>query len=224
MEFIKLKKEIYEKNAKNRMKVSLAVKLFSMSQLQCILRYGPNLTHKIPLEHWDSCINFIYKTNRWINVMNGSSKHGCEPVDNADHPHVFELLSYASYLDQWRRAVHPSNFLPISTYEDCVSTLLAVVLTTRIYLKRWSDTGYPVEKIMQRRHGTDDCEKLFCKSRGNNPGADAKGTRHSCVGNINCMTALALSKKANCSRSNKLHTREVAESKVARKILKRSYS
>ena len=220
MEFTKLRKEIYMKNAKNRMKVSLAVKLFSMSQLQCILRYGHKISDKIPLEHWSSCTNFIYKTNRWIDVMNGNFRSGCTPIDDINHPHIFELLDYTQYLEQWRKAVHPENYLPVSTYEDCVIASLGVALTSRIYLKRWKEAGYNDEKIMQRRHGTDDCEKLFCKSRGNNPNADAKGTRHSCSGNISYMYALALSRKANCSRAKKSHTSAIAASKIARKKLR----
>ena len=50
MEFIRLTKEIFEKNAKNRMRVPHAVKLHSNSMLQCILKYGDRVSDKIPFE------------------------------------------------------------------------------------------------------------------------------------------------------------------------------
>ena len=95
MDFPKLGKEIYQKNAKKRMRVPWAVKVHSQSQLQCIERYIAKLAHRIPLEHWTSCKNHITKTDRWVDVMNHSYSKGCEPIDSADHRHNYELLSYA---------------------------------------------------------------------------------------------------------------------------------
>ena len=75
-------------------------------------------------------------------------------------------------------------------------TCLGVVLTTRTYLPMWSCDGYGGETIVQRRHGTDDMENLFCKSRGGNANANSKDTNHNVSGNISgCMNSLAFSQR-----------------------------
>jgi len=91
--------------------------------------------------------------------MNNTSERGCKPINERDHPHVYKLLSYASYLKTWRQNVHPGNYLPLSTYEDCSMTCTGVVLTARYYLPKWSAGGYDDEDIFQKCHGTDDAEK-----------------------------------------------------------------
>ena len=56
----------------------------------------------------------------------------------------------------------------------------------------WQAAGYNDESIVQRRHGTDDLENHFCKSRGANPNADVKGTHNVIAGSISgVMNSLA---------------------------------
>ena len=222
MIFPRLKKEIFEKNAKNRMRVPHAVKLHSNSMKQCILKYSHLITDKIPSSHWIDCIRHLEATNCWVDVMNNSAKQQCEMINTADHPHNYELLDYVSYLEKWRNHMHPNNFLPQSTYEDCVITCTGVVLTSRIYLKKWSEAGYCDEKIVQKRHGTDDCEKLFCKSRGANPNADAKDTNHNCSGSLTtAMNAIAHSDGANCGRDKSVSPKEIIGSKIPRRKMQK---
>ena len=101
MEFIRLTKEIFEKNAKNRMRVPHAVKLHSNSMLQCILKYGDRVSDKIPFEHFSDCIRHIRRTNRWVDVVNNTFEKKCEPINDVNHPHIYELLSYSSYIECW---------------------------------------------------------------------------------------------------------------------------
>ena len=99
MIYPRLKKETFEKKAKNCMRVPSAVKIHSDSMADCIETYGLNLSHKIPMEHWKSTMAHIRKINRWIDVMNNSRKKGCELINCTNHPHIFELLSYVSYIE-----------------------------------------------------------------------------------------------------------------------------
>ena len=223
MEFPRLRKEIFEKNAKNRMRVPWAVKIHSASMKTCVKRYRHKISDRIPVDHFGDALTHITLTNRWIDVMNGSSSgfKGCESINDVDHSHVYELLSYVTYLKTWKDSVHSDNFLPNSAYTDCVHTSLGVVLTARIYLPKWADDGYPDESIAQRRHGTDDVEKLFCKSRGGNANADTKGTNNMCSGTISgVMNDLAQSKKANCGKQKTYDKTELGGSKIQRKKFK----
>ena len=164
MIFPRLKKEIFEKNAKNRMRVPHAVKLHSNSMKQCILKYSHLITDKIPSSHWIDCIRHLEATNRWVDVMNNSAKQQCEMINTADHPHNYELLDYVSYLEKWRNHMHPDNFLPLSTYEDCVITCTGVVLISRIYSKICSEAGYYDEKLCKR-----DMRLMIVRSCFSNP-------------------------------------------------------
>ena len=217
MIYPKLNKEIFEKNAKNRMRVPSACKLHSDSMADCIETYGPRLSARIPTEHWRSTLVHIRKTNRWIDVMNNTRSKGCEPINHPNHPHVFELLSYVTYIEQWRQSIHSDNFLPQSTFEDLILTCTGVVITARMYLPLWRAAGYEDENIIQRRHGTDDLENLFCKSRGANPNADVKGTHNVIAGSISgVMNSLAGSKKKNCGHGTHFNAKELDSGKIAR--------
>ena len=99
MIYPKLKKIIFEKNAKNCMRAPHAVKVHSESMADCIETYDPNLSYKIPKDHWKFTLAHIRKTNCWIDVINNSRNGDCEPINRTDHPHIFELLSYASYIE-----------------------------------------------------------------------------------------------------------------------------
>ena len=217
MIYPKLREEIFEKNAKNRMRVPWAVKCHSESMADCIETYRPNLSDRIPIHHWNFTIAHIRRTNRWIDVMNNSRNNGCGPINHTDHPHIFELLSYVSHMFQWKKSesVHPDNYFPESTFEDVILTCTGVLLTARIYLPMWRAAGYDDENIVQRRHGTDDLENLFCKSRGANPNADVKGTHNVIAGQISgVMNSMAGSKKKNCGRGTHFSARDLDSGKI----------
>ena len=217
MEFTRLSLKIFEKTSKNKMRVPDAVKIHSTSMLRCIEKYGDRISHKIPQTQLSDIIDHIKKSDRWIDVMNNSRMKGCKHINSTNHQHIFELLSYASYFHKWKNSVHPDNFVPESTYEDIIMTCLGVVLTTRTYLPMWSCDGYGGETIVQRRHGTDDMENLFCKSRGGNANANSKDTNHNVSGNISgCMNSIALSKRANGVRGNTFSNKELDTGKIKR--------
>ena len=96
-------------------------------------------------------------------------------------------------------------------------TSLGVVLTARTYLPMWSRGGNNDENIVQRWHGTDDWENLFCKSCGGNPNANSKDTNHDVSGIISgYMNSIALSKKANCTLGNCFSKTELDAEKIKR--------
>ena len=105
------------------MRVPDACKPHSDRMADCIEMYGPRLSARIPIEHWRSTLIHITKTNRWIDVMNNLRSKGYKPINHPNHPHVFELLRYMSYIEQWRQSVHSDNFLPQSTFKDLARTI-----------------------------------------------------------------------------------------------------
>ena len=68
-----------------------AYETHSDSMTDCIEMYGRRLFARI-LVH-------IRKTNRWIDVMINSRSKGCKPINHPNHPQVFELLIYVSYIE-----------------------------------------------------------------------------------------------------------------------------
>ena len=219
MLYPKLNKGIFEKNAKTRMRVPDAVKLHGNSMLRCIEEYGHLISHKIPEHHWYSVKYHIYIMNRFTDVMN-QDKHKAGAIKSVNDPQIFELLSVVSYMEEWKRTVHPDNFVPESTYEDTVHTCLGLVLTARFYLKKWEEDGYPGETVETRRASTDDLENLFCKARGGNPNADAKATNHFVSGNISgAMNSLAGSKKRNCGQETSVAPNLLNSGKIKKRKL-----
>lgn len=217
--FIKLKLEIFQKNAKNRMRVPHACKLHSTSMAECITKYGHLISDRIPMNQLLSVRNHIRRTDQWIDIMN-SRLHHAEPINDVNHRHIYELLDYASYFEQWKRAVHEDNFVPSTTYEDVIHTCTGVVLTARYYLPKWEKAGYPDEDVQQRRATTDDVELLNSQSRGGNAAADAMATNSFMSGNIsNALNSIAGSKKRNCGQANTVSTTELASSKIPRRNL-----
>ena len=96
-------------------------------------------------------------------------------------------------------------------------TCFGVVPSARFLLPLWESNGYADENIMQRRHGTDDLENLFCKSRGGNANANSKDTNHNVSGNVSgCMNSLALSSKANGARGKRFNNSELDSGKIKR--------
>lgn len=218
MLFPSLCMEIFQKTAKNRMRVSFAVKLHSASMHKCILQYRNRISDRIPPEHFEAVLTHIVKTNRWTDVMNNSRNKGCEKISAVDHRHVFELLDYASYFEQWKRSMHTSDFVPSSTYEDVMRTCFGVVLTARMLLPRWEKAGYKDETIVQRNHGTDDCENLFRKSRGANSNANAKDTGHIIAGVVGgAMNSLGGGKRKNCGAREYVSNKELDSGKIKRR-------
>ena len=217
MDFPSLNFEIFLKTSKNKMRVPAAVKLHSASMLRCIELNGHRISDQIPVEQLSDMKIHVKKSNRWTDVMNGTRNAGCEPINNINHPHIFELLSYASHFQKWKQSVHADSYVPESTYEDVLMTCFGVVLSARFLLPLWESNGYADENIMQRRHGTDDLENLFCKSRGGNANANSKDTNHNVSGNVSgCMNSLALSSKANGEWGKRFNNSEVDSGKIKR--------
>ena len=78
----------------------------------------------------------------------------------------------------------------------------------------WRAAGYKDENIVQRRHGTDDLENLFCKSRRANPNADVKGTHSLVAGSISgVMNSIAGSKNKNCGHGTHFSVTELDSAK-----------
>ena len=113
MIYLKLNKQVFEKNAKNRMRAPGACKPHSDSIADCINTYGPMLSTRIPMEQWRSTqLVYMRERNRWIDVMKNLRSKVCKPTTHPNHPHVFELLSCVSHIEQRRALVHSDNFLP----------------------------------------------------------------------------------------------------------------
>ena len=226
MLFRGITREAFEKNSKNRMNVSLAAKVQSNSMVQIMKLYG-SMNEKCTEETYESLIEHCTKTNEWADVMNNSRHKGCVPIDDPNHEHCYQLLSYASYHFKWKsqaEAVAEETgrdvYLPVTTYEDIIWTCLGVVITARKLL-----TKFPLapdgtkNNIVQRNHGTDDCEMLFCKSRNKNPNADAINTNHAVSGSVDTkvMNDMAASTRSNNKRSNEFNSSLLKGSKVQRK-------
>ena len=125
-------------------------------------------------------------------------------IDSPYHRHIFDLCDYVKYHKEWKRETgkEDKKYFPVSTYEDVVWTSMCVVILSRHDLRDHA--------IVQRRHGTDNCEKLFCISRGKNSGNTAKGTNQT-LASANCALAFNLwgSRKANCSRETLFYSSEI---------------
>ena len=96
-------------------------------------------------------------------------------------------------------------------------TCFGVVLSARFLLPLWESNGYPDKNTMQRRHGTDDLENLFCKSLDGNANAISKDTNHNVSGNISgctCMNSLVLSSTANGEWENTFNNTELDAGKI----------
>ena len=84
---------------------------------------------------------------------------------------------------------------------DVVWTCLGVIITASQLLNKFPRApDGSKNSIIQRHHGTDDCEMLFSMKRNANPNADAKGTNEIIAGSFgtNVMNSIAASTKSNC--------------------------
>ena len=97
------------------------------------------------------------------------TRHQCRGDPTA---HVYELLDYVKFHTLWKKQAgkEVNKYFPRSTYEDIVWTSMSIVILAR--------TQFQNHAIVQRRHGTDDCEKMFCIARNKCANATAFGTTH----------------------------------------------
>ena len=174
MVYPKLSREVFEKNAKSRMRVGLAARAQGGSIVKCIQNYGhKNSKAGNSLVPYRSYILHSQYTDHFFDVMNGDRDSGCENINARDHRHVFDLLNYVRFHHLWRsqarNAVDFNFYFPESTYEDICWTSIGIVLVARLQL--------PAETTMiQRHHGSDHLEETFRAARNANSGATAKDT------------------------------------------------
>ena len=224
MIFRKIKLEVFDLNANTMLRTPHAMKVYSQSMLSIIEHYKSK-NRKAPAGAYDSWIEYIKVVDRFVDVMNGTRDKGCELIDGADHPHVFELLDTVKFFTEWRNEVVADdeldvmyNFLPSSSYEDTVWTCMGIVGVARKQLRR----GH---KIVQRRHGSDVCEHAFCAKRSKNANADAFNTNHILARySSTCMNHLAASRKANFGSRTTFFGRELDIGKIKRLKVKRKGS
>uniref|UniRef100_A0A7S2LHX1 Uncharacterized protein n=1 Tax=Skeletonema marinoi TaxID=267567 RepID=A0A7S2LHX1_9STRA len=223
MHFPGITREVFVKDAKNRMRVPLAVKAQSNSMVKIIQTYGRSNAQKCNMETYDSLIEHCTKTNRWVDVMNNSRDKGCEQIDDPDHPHCYELLGYVEYHHRWMLQARGKKCgVPKSTYEDVVWTCIGVVITAHQLLNKFPFAlDGTKNRIHQRLHGSDDCEMLFAMSRGKNANADAKLTDNNISGSLgtNVMNQLAASSKTNCGKVNTIPSKNLDVQKTKRQKL-----
>lgn len=94
--------KIFERNAKSRMRVCDAVRVHSNSMVRCIEAYKHKCTDFAP-EQYGSLIEYLKKTNDWVDVMNNTWEKNCELINSPDHRHVYDLLDYVKYHHRWKQ-------------------------------------------------------------------------------------------------------------------------
>ena len=204
--------KLFDKNAKSRMRVCDAARIQSNSMVQCIEVYR-HMNNKCQPENYNGLIKHCKLTNHWVDVMNNCCKAGCKLINSPDHHHVYELLDYVKFHTLWKDQAGKdvNKYFPRSTYEDVVWTSMSIVILAR--------TQFQGHAIVQRRHGTDDCEKMFCIARNKCANATAFGTNQN-IATANCEIAFSLwgSKKANCTTESEFHASELLACRKNKRI------
>ena len=156
--------------------------------------------------------------NRFIDVMNGNPEKGCGNIDSADHNHVYELLDVVKFHTEWRdqHRKNSQHFLPKTTYQDIVWCAIGVVGVAQKQLR----DGHT---MVQRRHGSDICEKSFCQKRNKNANANALQTNQIMARNASSqLWTLAASRKSNFGKQKTYFGFELNKAKIKRiKSIKR---
>ena len=213
----KLRKEIFELDASSLLRTPHAMKIFSQSMLSLIDAYKGNNPKAEP-GAYTSWIKWITVMDRYIDVMNGTSEKGCENIDSADHNHVYKLLDVVVFHTHWRdqHKKHSQHFLPRTTYQDIVWSAIGIVGVARKQLR----DGHT---MVQRRSGSDMCEKSFCQKRNKNANANALQTNQIMARNTSSqLWTIAASRKANFGKQKTYFGFELDDAKIKRiKINKR---
>ena len=138
----------------------------------------------------------------------------CSLIDSPNHDHVYELLNYVKFLTQWRNQARkggkPNHYFAPSTHQDSCWTALSFVIIARKDLPE----GHA---IVQSRGGTDNIEKTFCKSRGDNRAATAQGTDGSTANNQVSFLMKIVKAKGNTGHVKEIETREIDDTMVKKR-------
>ena len=117
------------------MRFALGARGVGQSMAKCIW-LTRHLVEKASERTFDSYLVVCEKTDRFVDIMNGSYEKGCSSIDSPNHPLLFELLDYVKFLCQWRdqsRSEKYNNlYFAESTHQDAVwSALLSLVYSAR---------------------------------------------------------------------------------------------
>ena len=216
MIYKKLSKEVFVKNAKNKMRVYLACRAFGNTIIRCIQE---NVNQE-DLPAYESYILLSKKINRFVDIM--TAKNGCHHIKSGSDVLVYELFDFVGFLHMWRNQTivigNPWLFLPYSTYEDLCWTALGTALIAMTRLPEG-------QTMVQSRGGLDHLEESFCMAKNKNPCATAYDSGSIMARNSPAASSASLVTRFRSRKSNgegrKTHTvNEVQAFKVVRpKIL-----
>jgi len=214
----KLGKDVFEKKSKSRMRFGLAARALGQTMKQCILSNGC----KVKKASWisqevntfSSYIKLCDETDRFIDVCNARDDRNCSLINSPNHVHVYELLDYVKFLTQWRGQArnggNPNHYFAPSTHQDSCWTALSFVIIARKDLPE----GHA---IVQSRGGTDNIEKTFCKSRGDNRAATAQGTDGSIANNQGSFLMKIVKTRGNTGHVKEIDPREIDDMMVKKR-------
>jgi hypothetical protein len=167
----KFTEEHFVKNPYNRMRSYLAFQVTGESMLTMLDEYGPNVPNCTADTH-DSIKEIVKHVDRYVDVMNGHNKD-CENINSASHPHLEDLLALIRVFTEWKLEAgkNTERFIPVTTYEDLCWSSFAVIGIAKNQLPEG-------RAMVQKRLGSDVCEKSFGKACGKNANGTAKDYRH----------------------------------------------
>ena len=101
----------------NRICVPFAFKIHPGSMVIPLEIYWPTLSENIPQN--TGAQHLLTLETRSFALITMNNLAGNESlINHNNHPHIFEMLSYASYIEQWRQFVQSTNFILLSTLKD----------------------------------------------------------------------------------------------------------
>lgn len=214
----KLSRQIFEPNAKSRMRVPDAARAQGGSIANCMAKYG-NKNPRASPSTYKSYIEHCHKTDKWVDVMNSNTEKGCSVIDSPNHPHVYDLLDYCAYHERWKRQVGPNKefYLTEQTNQDINWTSMSIAILARTQLP-------PGHTIVQRRSGSDAAEQTFCQNRQKNAQASAHATNQIMATNQSTvMMNLMGSTKANFGKQEFFDGSELQDGKIKRVKIDRKW-
>ena len=163
---------------------------------------------------FSSYIALCDKTDRFVDVCNWSKDCNCSLINSPNHEHVYELLDYVKFLTRWRNqsraSKNPYHYFAESTHQDACWTALSLVIIARKHLPE----GHA---IVQSRGGTDNIEKTFGKSRGDNRAATAQGTDGSLANNQGSFLMKIVTTKGNTGSVKVIDPNEIDDMMVKKR-------
>lgn len=214
MLYPKLTMEVFDKNAKSRMRVNLACRLFGMSIVKCIKEHVPAEEQ----QQYASYILLANKINRFVDIM--TAKNGCGIIDSSTHQHIEELFDFVKFLHMWREQClvrkERYEFLPQQTYEDLCWVAIGTASIAMLQLPEG-------ESMVQSRGGSDHLEELFCMMKNKNACASAQDSNSILARQCSAsFMSLIRSRKSNGEGRKVFTTNEVQAFKVQRPNIKQT--